>query len=99
MNVCTKCDMLQVTCEYRMQKGACIPLRVHTIVISVQHSEEVSVEELRQDLMEHVVRAVVPEQYLDDQTVYHLQPSGKFVIGGPQVCCDEDMWSAYVLDV
>jgi len=69
-----------------MQKGACVPLRVHTIVISVQHSEEVSVEDLRQDLMEHVIRAVVPEQYLDDQTVYHLQPSGKFVIGGPQVC-------------
>jgi len=42
-------------------------------------------EDLRQDLMEHVIRAVVPEQYLDDQTVYHLQPSGKFVIGGPQV--------------
>lgn len=62
-----------------------MPLRVHTIVISVQHSEEVSIEELRQDLMDHVVRAVVPEQYLDAQTVYHLQPSGKFVIGGPQV--------------
>jgi len=69
-----------------MQKGACVPLRVHTIVVSVQHSEEVSVEELRRDLMEHVIRAVVPEQYLDEQTVYHLQPSGKFVIGGPQVC-------------
>jgi len=76
---------LQVTCEYRMQKGACVPLRVHTIVISVQHSEEVSVEDLRRDLMEHVIRAVVPGQYLDEQTVYHLQPSGKFVIGGPQV--------------
>jgi len=79
------CVMAQVTCEYRMQKGACIPMRVHTIVISIQHSEEVSMEDLRQDLMEHVVRAVVPSQYLDEQTVYHLQPSGKFVIGGPQV--------------
>jgi len=68
-----------------MQKGACIPLRVHTIVISVQHSEAVSVEDLRRDLMEHIVLAVVPEQYLDKETVYHLQPSGKFVIGGPQV--------------
>jgi len=77
--------MWQVTCEYRMQKGACIPLRVHTIVISVQHSEAVSVEDLRRDLMEHIVLAVVPEQYLDKETVYHLQPSGKFVIGGPQV--------------
>lgn len=74
----------QVTCEYRMQKGACVPMRVHTIVISVQHSEDVSIEQLRSDLMEHVVKAVVPYQYLDDKTVYHMQPSGKFVIGGPQ---------------
>jgi len=74
----------QVTCEYRMQKGACVPLRVHTIVISVQHSEDVSIEQLRSDLMEHVIKAVVPHQYLDDKTVFHLQPSGKFVIGGPQ---------------
>jgi S-adenosylmethionine synthetase len=74
-----------VTCEYRMQKGACIPLRVHTIVISIQHSEDIPVEQLRSDLMEHVIKAVVPHQYLDDKTVYHLQPSGKFVIGGPQV--------------
>jgi S-adenosylmethionine synthetase len=74
----------QVTCEYRMQKGACVPMRVHTIVISIQHSEEVSIEQLRKDLMEHVVKTVVPHQYLDENTVYHLQPSGKFVIGGPQ---------------
>ena len=68
-----------------MEKGACVPLRVHTIVISVQHSEKVSIEQLRTDLMEHVVKAVVPHRYLDAKTVYHLQPSGKFVIGGPQV--------------
>jgi len=68
-----------------MEKGACVPLRVHTIVISVQHSEQISIEQLRTDLMEHVIKAVVPHQYLDDKTVYHLQPSGKFVIGGPQV--------------
>lgn len=74
----------QVTCEYRMEKGACVPLRVHTIVISVQHSEEISIDQLRTDLMEHVIKAVVPHQYLDAKTVYHLQPSGKFVIGGPQ---------------
>jgi S-adenosylmethionine synthetase len=74
----------QVTCEYRMEKGACVPLRVHTIVISIQHSADISIEQLRSDLMEHVIKAVVPHQYLDDKTVYHLQPSGKFVIGGPQ---------------
>ncbi len=68
-----------------MHRGACIPQRVHTIVISVQHSEQVSLEELRKDLMEKVIRVVVPERYLDANTVYHLQPSGRFVIGGPQV--------------
>lgn len=62
-----------------------VPLRVHTIVISVQHDEAVSLEEMRRSLKEQVVEAVVPSRYLDDQTVYHLQSSGRFVIGGPQV--------------
>jgi S-adenosylmethionine synthetase len=74
----------QVTCEYRMEKGACIPLRVHTVVISIQHDEQVTLEQLRKDLMEKVVSVVIPEKYLDENTVYHLQPSGRFVIGGPQ---------------
>lgn len=75
----------QVTVQYRQVRGAMVPLRVHTIVISVQHNEEVSLEEMRQSLKEQVVEAVVPRRYLDDETVYHLQPSGRFVIGGPQV--------------
>lgn len=62
-----------------------MPLRVHTIVISVQHDENVSLEEMRHALKEQVVKAVVPAGYLDDDTIYHLQPSGRFVIGGPQV--------------
>jgi len=74
----------QVTCEYRMIKGACVPMRVHTIVISIQHSEDVTTEQIRADLLEKVVRVVIPEKYLDAKTVYHLQPSGRFVIGGPQ---------------
>jgi S-adenosylmethionine synthetase len=74
----------QVTCEYRMIKGACVPMRVHTIVISLQHSEDVTTEQIRSDLLEKVVRVVIPEKYLDAKTVYHLQPSGRFVIGGPQ---------------
>ena len=68
-----------------MKGGACIPMRVHTIVISVQHSEDVTVQQLRTDLMEKVITKVIPEHYLDSRTIYHLQPSGKFVIGGPQV--------------
>jgi len=74
----------QVTIEYKIKDGSCIPLRVHTVVISVQHSPDVTIEKLRQDLMEHVVKQVVPAHLLDDKTIYHLNPSGKFVIGGPQ---------------
>jgi S-adenosylmethionine synthetase len=74
----------QVTCEYRMEKGACVPLRVHTVVISLQHSEDISLETLRKELMEKVVRVVIPDKYLDEKTIFHLQPSGRFVIGGPQ---------------
>ena len=74
----------QVTVEYRIENGSCIPLRVHTIVISVQHSPEIAIEKLRSDLMEHVVKKVVPSKYLDENTIYHLNPSGLFIIGGPQ---------------
>ena len=73
----------QVTCEYYMDKGACVPVRVHTVVVSVQHSEKVSLEALRADIMEKVVRAVIPARYLDDDTKYHINPCGNFVIGGP----------------
>lgn len=62
-----------------------LPVRVHTIVISVQHDEDICLEEMREALKEKVIKAVVPCIYLDDDTVYHLQPSGRFVIGGPQV--------------
>jgi len=61
-----------------------IPQRVHTVVISTQHSEDVTNEELRKGLMEHVVKAVIDAKFLDDKTIYHLNPSGRFVIGGPQ---------------
>ena len=74
----------QVTVEYAIRDGSCIPLRVHTIVVSVQHSPEVTIEQLRQDLMEYVIKKVVPSKYLDDNTIYHLNPSGTFIIGGPQ---------------
>lgn len=74
----------QVTVQYLQKDGIVIPMRVHTIVISVQHDETVSLEAMRKALREHVIKAVVPAQYLDEETVYHLQPSGRFVIGGPQ---------------
>lgn len=76
---------LQVTVQYLQDHGAVIPIRVHTIVVSVQHDEEVPLDEMRDALKDKVVKAVVPSKYLDEETVYHLQPSGRFVIGGPQV--------------
>jgi S-adenosylmethionine synthetase len=74
----------QVTIEYVNRDGVPVPVRVHTIVISTQHAEEISLKELQHELLEKVIKTVVPAQYLDDKTIYHLQPSGKFVIGGPQ---------------
>ncbi|NXQ08452.1 METK1 synthase, partial [Vidua macroura] len=74
----------QVTVQYVQKNGAVIPVRVHTIVISVQHDETISLENMRRTLKERVIQVVVPAKYLDDKTVYHLQPSGRFVIGGPQ---------------
>ncbi|XP_072532991.1 S-adenosylmethionine synthase isoform X1 [Salminus brasiliensis] len=74
----------QVTVHYKQENGAVIPLRVHTVVISVQHDDLISLEEQKRILLEKVIKAVVPAKYLDDKTVYHLQPSGRFVIGGPQ---------------
>lgn len=62
-----------------------IPKRVHTVVISVQHDDNVCAEEQKKVLKEKVIKAVVPSRYLDEDTIYHLQPSGRFVIGGPQV--------------
>ncbi|XP_053063049.1 S-adenosylmethionine synthase isoform X2 [Acinonyx jubatus] len=74
----------QVTVQYIQDNGAVIPVRIHTIVISVQHNEDITLEDMRQALKEQVIEAVVPAKYLDEDTIYHLQPSGRFVIGGPQ---------------
>lgn len=73
----------QVVVEYKRENGAMIPQRVHTIVISTQHDETVTNEQIRSDLLEHVIKPVVPAKYLTDDTIYHLNPSGRFVIGGP----------------
>jgi S-adenosylmethionine synthetase len=73
----------QVTVEYKLVDGRPVPQRVHTIVISTQHSEDITNEEIRAQLMEHVIKPVVPAEYLDEKTIFHLNPSGRFVIGGP----------------
>jgi S-adenosylmethionine synthetase len=74
----------QVTIEYKLDNGACVPIRIHTVVISTQHAEEVTQEQLRKDLREKVCDVVLPQKMCDANTVYHLNPSGRFVIGGPQ---------------
>jgi S-adenosylmethionine synthetase len=73
----------QVTVEYKKVNGAMVPIRVHTIVISTQHDETVTLKQIQADLKEYVIKPVVPAKYLDEKTVYHLNPSGRFVIGGP----------------
>ncbi|KAE8150084.1 S-adenosylmethionine synthetase [Aspergillus avenaceus] len=74
----------QVTIEYAHDNGAVKPVRVDTIVVSAQHSDDVSTEELRAVIKEKIIKQVIPAELLDDRTVYHIQPSGRFVIGGPQ---------------
>jgi S-adenosylmethionine synthetase len=73
----------QVTVEYKNVGGRMVPQRVHTIVISTQHSPDVTNEKIQEDLKEHVINPVVPAELLDEGTIYHLNPSGRFIIGGP----------------
>ncbi len=70
----------QVSVEYVNRK----PVRVNTVVISTQHSESASNEQIREDVMNHVIRAVVPGEMIDGDTDFHINPTGRFVIGGPQ---------------
>merc|ERR1711881_581799 len=73
----------QVTIEHSIEKGAIIPRRVHTVVISVQHDEHITNDEMRKQLKEKIIDEVVPANLMDDKTIYHIQPSGRFIIGGP----------------
>ena len=70
----------QVTVEYEGNR----PMRVDTVVVSTQHSEDVSHETIREDIIREVVKKAIPSHLLDEKTVYHINPTGRFVIGGPQ---------------
>lgn len=70
----------QVTVEYDGDK----PVRVDTIVVSTQHAEEITLEQIQRDIKEHVIKPVVPAEFLDDSTKFFINPTGRFVIGGPQ---------------
>ncbi|PRS35871.1 methionine adenosyltransferase [Bacillus sp. RJGP41] len=71
----------QVTVEYDENN---VPVRVDTIVISTQHDAEITLEQIQADLKEHVIKAVVPAELIDADTKYFINPTGRFVIGGPQ---------------
>jgi S-adenosylmethionine synthetase len=70
----------QVTVEYDKDMN---PVRIDAVVISTQHSETVSTEDLRADILKHVIQATLPSKLLDADTQYHINPTGRFVIGGP----------------
>ena len=70
----------QVTVEYEDGK----PVYIDTIVISAQHNPEISLDQIKKDLIEHVIKVVMPADFIDDSTKYLINPTGRFVIGGPQ---------------
>jgi len=71
----------QVTVEYGDDN---VPKRVAAVVISTQHGESVSQETIKNDVTEHVIKRVIPERFLDGETKYYINPTGRFVVGGPQ---------------
>jgi len=73
----------QVTVEYRDGK----PIKVKNVVISTQHSPDVEYSKLRTTIIDGVIKAVIPAEFLDKDTIYHVNPTGRFVVGGPQGDC------------
>ena len=73
-------DKSQVTVEYDNNNK---PIRVDAVVVSSQHSADIDIETLRKDIKEHVICAVIPEQYIDADTKFYVNPTGRFVVGGP----------------
>ena len=70
----------QVTVEYEDDR----PLRIDTVVVSSQHSEDVTTEEIRRDIIQHVITPIIPKELLDQDTKIYVNPTGRFVVGGPQ---------------
>ena len=69
----------QVTVEYEED----VPVRIDAVVVSTQHDEDVTLETIRKDIIEHVIRPIIPEKFLDEKTRYYVNPTGRFVKGGP----------------
>jgi len=73
----------QVTVEYEDDK----PVRVHTVVISTQHDDDVEWQTIHDELIAKCIREVIPAEFLDDETIFHINPTGRFVVGGPHGDC------------
>lgn len=73
----------QVTVEYEDSR----PVRINTVVVSSQHAPDISYDQIKEDIIEKVVKEVIPAKFLDDKTVYYINPTGRFVVGGPQGDC------------
>lgn len=73
----------QVTVEYRKEGGKITPLRVHNVLISTQHDPDIEIEALRKEIIEKVIKKVIPPKFLDERTTFLVNPSKSFVIGGP----------------
>ncbi|EAY04487.1 methionine adenosyltransferase, putative [Trichomonas vaginalis G3] len=73
----------QVTVEYERNNGHLKPLRIHTVLISTMHTDEVTLDKLRVEVKKHVIDPVLPKELVDDHTILHINPGGRFVIGGP----------------
>ncbi len=69
----------QVTVQYEDEKIQ----RIHTVVLSTQHNDDVTLEQVREQVVEEIIKPTLPEQYLDADTIFHVNPTGRFVVGGP----------------
>uniref|UniRef100_A0A0N5BCD2 S-adenosylmethionine synthase n=1 Tax=Strongyloides papillosus TaxID=174720 RepID=A0A0N5BCD2_STREA len=75
----------QVTVEYKVENGTCIPLRVHTILISCQHSEDINLYDMKNVIKSEIIDKVIPSSLIDDKTIIYVNPCGTFHLGGPLV--------------
>lgn len=73
----------QITIEYMDNGGDIKPVRIHTVVISTQHGPDITLKELQSEVLEKVVKPTLPKELVDDNVVYHINPSGAFILGGP----------------
>lgn len=85
----------QVTIEYKHDNGAVVPLRVDTVVVSAQHAETITTEQLRKEIKEKIIKKVIPAKYLDDKTVYHvsLALSCTLVLAFSNTVSDPTLWA------